>query len=60
MPGIHVGFDEMSRYPFYEALFNRRSRRISVGLKSVPAGSNSFNSNSLPQPLIAIEEALLI
>src|ERR1700689_21011 len=60
MPGIHAGFDEMSKYPLFEALFKRRSRRISLGLKSVPAGSNSFTSNSLPQPLNALEEAVLI
>jgi hypothetical protein len=60
MPGVHAGFDEMSKYPLFEALFKRRSRRISLGLQSVPAGSNSFTSNSMPQPLSALEEAVLI
>jgi hypothetical protein len=56
----HVGFEEMRKYPFFEALFKRRSRRISVGLRSIPAGSNSFTSDSLPQPLSELEEAILI
>src|SRR5271170_5557332 len=60
MPSDHAGFEEMSKYPFFEALFKRRSRRISLGLKSIPAGSNSFTSVAPPQPLSALEEALLI
>src|SRR5580700_11100645 len=59
MAGTHVGFEEMSKYPFFEALFKRRSRRISLGLKSIPAGSNSVTSNAPPQPLSALEEAVL-
>ena len=60
MPDIPVGFDEMRKYPLFEALFKRRSRRISVGVRSVPAGSNSYTSNAEPQPLTALEEAVLI
>src|ERR1700681_1530243 len=55
-----AGFDEMSKYPLFEALHKRRSRRISVGLQSVPAGSNTYTSNSKPQPLSELEEAILI
>src|SRR5580658_3665642 len=60
MADRHVGFDEMSKYPLFEALHNRRSRRISLGIQSIPAGSNSFTSNAKPQPLSALEEAVLI
>jgi hypothetical protein len=60
MAGIHAGFEEMAKYPFFEALFKRRSRRISLGLRSVPAGDNSYTSTALPQPLSALEEAVLI
>src|SRR5215472_12285784 len=60
MSDSHVGFDEMSRYPLFEALFKRRSRRISLGIQSVPAGSNSYTSNAKPQPLSELEEAVLI
>ena len=51
MSDIPAGFDAMSKYPLFEALFKRRSRRISIGLQSVPAGSNSYQSNAKPQPL---------
>jgi hypothetical protein len=60
MADRHVGFDEMSKYPLFEALHNRRSRRISLGIQSIPAGSNSFTSNAKPQPLSELEEAVLI
>src|SRR5262249_27913450 len=56
----HVGFDEMRKYPLFEALFKRRSRRIGLGVKSVPAGSNTYTSNATPQPLSDLEEAILI
>ncbi|HME41169.1 MAG TPA: hypothetical protein VKG63_19595 [Steroidobacteraceae bacterium] len=60
MSDMHVGFDEMSKYPLFEALHKRRSRRISLGIQSVPAGSNSYTSNAKPQPLSELEEAVLI
>jgi hypothetical protein len=60
MPDGHVGFDEMSKYPLFEALQKRRSRRISLGLPAVSAGSNSYTSNAKPQPLSELEEAVLI
>jgi hypothetical protein len=60
MSDIPAGFDAMSKYPLFEALFKRRSRRISMGLQSVPAGSNSYKSNAKPQPLSELEEAILI
>jgi hypothetical protein len=60
MADMHVGFDEMSKYPLYEALHKRRSRRISLGVQSVPAGSNTYTSSAKPQPLSDLEEAVLI
>jgi hypothetical protein len=57
---VPLGFDEMQKYPLFEALFKRRSRRISLGLKSVPAGSNTYTSAADPQPLSPLEEAVLI
>src|SRR5260370_14604684 len=55
-----AGFDEMRKYPLFDVLFKRRSRRISVGIKFVPAGSNTYTSNAAPQPLSELEEAILI
>jgi hypothetical protein len=60
MSEVPVGFDEMRKYPLFEALFKRRSRRISVGTQSVPAGSNTYTSTAKPQPLTELEEAVLI
>jgi hypothetical protein len=60
MADIHVGFDEMMKYPLFEALHKRRSRRISLGIPSIPAGSNSYSSTAKPQPLSELEEAVLI
>jgi hypothetical protein len=60
MADVHVGFEEMSRYPLFEALHKRRSRRISLGIQAVPAGSNTYTSDAKPQPLSELEEAVLI
>jgi hypothetical protein len=46
--------------PLFSSLFSRRSRRISKGIKSVPAGSLSYTSDQEVQPLDPLEEALLI
>jgi hypothetical protein len=60
VPDTNTGFEEMRKYPLFEALFKRRSRRIGLGIKSIGAGSNSYRSNSEIQPLSELEEAVLI
>ncbi|MEX2229756.1 MAG: hypothetical protein WEB13_08985 [Dehalococcoidia bacterium] len=55
-----AGLESASQYPLMSAILNRRSRRISKGLKQVPAGTLSYTSTQEPQPLTALEEALLI
>src|SRR5207237_8383428 len=47
-------------YPRFRSMFNRRSRRISAGLESVPAGTLTDTSSEKPQPLSALEEAMLV
>jgi hypothetical protein len=54
------GFQQARDYPLWRALFDRRSRRISKGLKRINAGSNSYSSNQQPQALTDLEEAMLI
>ncbi len=58
------GFNKLLEYPFWSALFHRRSRRISKGLASVPAGSLTYPPSARPpihpQPLTELEEAVLI
>ena len=58
--GPLAGLESATQYPLLSAIFNRRSRRISKGLKQVPAGSLSYTSTQAPQPLTPLEEALLI
>jgi hypothetical protein len=55
-----AGFTAMTKYPLFEALHKRRSRRISLGTHMVRAGDNSYTSNVTPQPLTELEEAVLI
>src|SRR4051812_2621679 len=54
------GLRDTLSYPLLSAIFNRRSRRISKGIRSVRAGSLSYQSNEEPQPLTPLEEAVLI
>src|SRR3972149_4662 len=54
------GFESALEYPLLRAMFNRRTRRVSKGVSSVPAGSLSYTSDQKPQPLSELEEALLI
>jgi len=60
MNQVNRGLEETLRYPLFSAIFERRSRRISKGIASVPAGPLSYSSTQAPQPLSALEEALLI
>jgi hypothetical protein len=54
------GFDAALRYPLFDALFNRRSRRIMQGVRQVAAGSLTYRSDQQPEPLSELEEAVLI
>jgi hypothetical protein len=54
------GFQQALCYPLFSAFLHRRSRRISRGIRSVPAGKLSYTSTQDPQSLSALEEALLI
>jgi hypothetical protein len=54
------GLEEALRYPLFSAILHRRSRRISKGIGSVPAGSLTYTSPDKPQPLSPLEEAVLI
>lgn len=48
------------QYPLFSAIFNRRSRRIAVGLPPLNAGSHSYASKEPPCALSELEEAVLI
>lgn len=59
-PDKEQGLRSTLQYPLFSAFFNRRSRRVSKGVSSMPAGSLSYTSDQKPQPLEPLEEALLI
>jgi hypothetical protein len=46
-------------YPLFDAIFNRRSRRVSLGAE-IPGGPTKYKSDKPPLPLDEVEEALLI
>ena len=46
-------------YPLFDAIFNRRSRRMPLGAE-IPAGATKYRSDKRPMPLDEIEEALLV
>ncbi|MCK1291285.1 hypothetical protein [Bradyrhizobium sp. 30] len=54
------GFERYLQYPLAEAIFKRRSRRISKGIGEIPAGSLTWRSNDKVHPLTELEQAVLI
>ena len=46
-------------YPLFDAIFNRRSRRMSLGAE-IPGGATKYKSDKPPMPLDEVEEALLV
>ena len=59
MPSTPPGLDDALNYPLWEALFNRRSRRVARGA-GFRSGALTFASTHPAQPLSRLEEALLI
>jgi hypothetical protein len=57
---VSHGYDELLRYPLIDAIFKRRARRVSKGIHEVESGSLSWHSDDKPQPLSALEQAVLI
>jgi hypothetical protein len=58
---MNAGLQQAMRYPLFDAIIQRRSRRIGKGIRSVPAGDNTYEAiEPKPQPLTPLEEALLI
>jgi len=46
-------------YPLFDAIFNRRSRRMALGAE-IPGGATKYKSDKPPLPLDEIEEAMLV
>jgi hypothetical protein len=60
MNSNNSGFARALQYPLFSAIVNRRSRRVSKGMSSIPAGSLSYTSTQEAQPLTPLEEAMLV
>ena len=58
-PILNKGYEEALKYPFFEAVLNRRSRRFGLGME-LRDSSLEFTSNHDPVPLDELEEALLV
>lgn len=58
-PILNKGYEEALKYPFFEAVLNRRSRRFGLGME-LKDSSLEFTSNHDPVPLDELEEALLV
>jgi hypothetical protein len=41
-----AGFDAFRRYPLYDAIFHRRTRRVSKGIKKWKADSLNWHSDA--------------
>jgi len=55
----HKGLQELFNYPLMSAITDRRTRRVAQGT-SIDAGPLSHTSSNAPEPLTALEEAVLI
>jgi hypothetical protein len=56
---VHPGLDALAARPLVEAVWRRRTHRVSRG-SSIEAGSMSYRSAERRTPLTALEEAVLI
>lgn len=56
---LNKGYQEALKYPLFDSIFNRRSRRFGLGME-LPNSTLEFKSNHEPVPLDEIEEALLV
>lgn len=56
----HAGMAAARRSPLLQTLWERRTHRVSRGIKHILAGSMTYTSDTQPAPLDELEEALLI
>lgn len=56
----HPGFAALLKQPLIDTMARRRTHRVSRGVPLVQAGSMSYLSSQKPEPLGALEEAVLI
>ncbi|MGH7900928.1 MAG: hypothetical protein ACRENZ_04250 [Thermodesulfobacteriota bacterium] len=56
---LNRGYETALKYPLFDSIFNRRSRRFGLGME-LNDSSLEFKSSSPPVPLDELEEALLV
>src|ERR1700677_1636569 len=54
------GLADLLTRPLVQTMWRRRTHRVSRGVKLIQAGSMTYTSTQAPQPLTALEEAVLI
>jgi hypothetical protein len=52
--------DALFARPLVETMFRRRTHRVSRGVRLIKAGTMTYESTQAPEPLSALEEAVLI
>jgi hypothetical protein len=55
-----AGFEELFKRPLVDAIWHRRTHRVSRGVALLKAGSMTYQSTQAPAPLNELEEAMLI
>lgn len=58
--GGHPGLADLLTRPLLQTMWRRRTHRVPRGVVEVPGGSLSYRSEARPEPLGALEEAVLI
>ena len=56
---LNKGYEAALKYPLFDSIFNRRSRRFGLGME-LNDSSLEFKSSAPPIPLDEVEEALLV
>ena len=56
--GAPAGLDDALSYPFFQSVFDRKSRRLGLGMQM--PGTLAYDSPYEPVPLTELEEALLL
>jgi len=60
VPPSGSGLADLLTRPLVQTMWRRRTHRVSRGVKLIQAGSMTYTSTQAPQPLTALEEAVLI
>lgn len=57
---LNKRYEEALKYPLFDSIFNRRSRRFGLGMELPETSTLGFKSSYKPVPLEELDEALLV